>query len=100
MARATRSSATTDKLDDAAATATQQAATSSAAVLKKRKRRSNSPENDVQPAAKQSRTEYSEKEQTPLPLPPSLKDVGEVPLSSEDAGKILDVLEMCVFFQR
>ncbi|PBL00459.1 hypothetical protein ARMGADRAFT_1006661 [Armillaria gallica] len=94
MARATRSSATTDKLDDAAATATQQAATSSAAVLKKRKRRSNSPENDVQPAAKQSRTEYSEKEQTPLPLPPSLKDVGEVPLSSEDAGKILDVLEM------
>ncbi|KAG7450117.1 uncharacterized protein BT62DRAFT_991177 [Guyanagaster necrorhizus] len=93
MARATRSSATTDRLDDAA-TATQQPATSSTAALKKRKRRSNSPENDAQPAAKHSRTEHSEKQQTPLPSPPSLKDVGEVPLSSEDAAKILDVLEM------
>ncbi|KAK0208880.1 hypothetical protein DFS33DRAFT_1306171 [Desarmillaria ectypa] len=93
MARATRSSATTDRLDDAV-TSTQLAATSSAAALKKRKRRSNSPESDAQPAAKQSRTEHSEKEQTPLSSPPSLKDVGEMPLRSEDTAKILDVLEM------
>ncbi|KAK0466390.1 uncharacterized protein EV420DRAFT_1326872 [Desarmillaria tabescens] len=93
MARATRSSASTDRLDDAATT-TQLSATSSAAVLKKRKRRSNSPENDAQPVAKQSRTELSEKEQMPLPSPLSLKDVGEVPLGSEDAAKILDVLKM------
>ena len=99
MARATRSTVhEKDKLPEPAPSLppTRKAAS------KKRKRASLA-ENGDQPAAKQLRTDTIEQgsqepdEQLPTANPAPIGS-GDVPIRSEDAQSILDVLEMCVSF--
>lgn len=103
MARATRSTVAQekDKLGDSSS-----AASRGKAASKKRKRTS-IVENDDQPAAKQLRSDITIKEETASQEPedklmedtfPTLQMAGDVAIDSEDAQKILDILEMCVYF--
>lgn len=110
MARATRSSAAheKDKQTEPTATTAVVSARGKAAASKKRKRTSIA-DGDDQPASKQLRSgDVSIKEEGGASLEPEeqpgaekladLQHVGDVPINDNDAQKILDILEMCVYF--
>ncbi|CDO72729.1 hypothetical protein BN946_scf184990.g12 [Trametes cinnabarina] len=103
MARATRSSATTTTAPEKDKPADSPPASRKAAS-KKRKRNSNTAENGDSPPTKQARTD-SKDEDSPQPELQSdpadtkvsdhdLPSSGDVPLQSEDAANILQVLEL------
>lgn len=101
MARATRSSAANEKQSESAPPPTRGKA---AAASKKRKRGSVA-EIEDQPSAKQLRSGDSsvkdeednfEAQQPSNEQLPTLQNAGDVPINSEDAQKILDILEMYV----
>ncbi|KAI9059651.1 hypothetical protein FKP32DRAFT_1596208 [Trametes sanguinea] len=100
MARATRSSATTTTSSPEKDKPADSPPTSRKGASKKRKRNSNAADNGDSPPTKHARTE-SKDESSPQPeLHPEseeskdLPSSGDVPLQSEDAANILQVLEL------
>lgn len=100
MARATRSSAANEKQSEPAPTRGKVAA-----VASKKRKRGSVAEIEDQPSAKQLRSgdssikdeEVSDTQPT-TEQPPTLQNAGDVPINSDDAQKILDILEMYVIY--
>ena len=97
MARTTRASAANEKQNDPAPPPTRG---KTAAVASKKRKRGSVAEIEDQPSAKQLRSGDSSikdeevSDAQPTDQLPILQNAGDVPINSDDAQKILDILEM------